>query len=74
MKREASRCTREGEDSSKVQMCADTNECSDMDGKLGDISVSQDNRKTRYDVMHFANKATEKDKRSRIVEKRPKDP
>ena len=74
MKREASRCTREGGDSSKVQMCADTNECSDMDGKLGDISVSQDNRKTRYDVMHFANKATEKDKRSRIVEKRPKGP
>lgn len=74
MKREASRCTREGEDSSKVQMCADTNECSDMDGKLGDISVRQDNRKTRYDVMHFANKATEKDKRSRIVEKRPKGP
>ena len=55
-------------------MCADTNECSDMDGKLGDISVSQDNRKTRYDVMHFANKATEKDKRSRIVEKKTQRP
>ena len=55
-------------------MCAGTKECSEMDGKLGDISVRQDNRKTRYDVMHFASKATEKDKRSRIVEKRPKDP
>ena len=74
MKREASRCTREGGDSGKVHMGAGTKECSKMDGKLGDISVSQDNRKTRYDVMHFANKATEKDKRSRIVEKRPKGP
>ena len=55
-------------------MCAGTKECSEMDGKLGDISVRQDNRKTRYDVMHFGSKATEKDKRSRIVEKRPKDP
>ena len=61
-----------GEDSSKVQMCAGTKECSEMDGKLGGISVRQDNRKTRYDVMHFANKATEQDKRSRIVERRPK--
>jgi len=55
-------------------MGAGTKECSKMDGKLGDISVRQDNRKTRYDVMHFGSKATEKDKRSRIVEKRPKDP
>ena len=55
-------------------MCAGTNECSDMDGKLGDISVSQDNMKTRYDVMHFASKATEKDKRSRIVEKKTQRP
>ena len=45
-----------------------------MDGKLGDISARQDNRKTRYDVMHFGSKATEKDKRSRIVEKIPKGP
>ena len=45
-----------------------------MDGKLGDISASQDNMKTRYEVMHFSVKATEKDKRSRIEEKRPKDP
>ena len=55
-------------------MGAGTKECSDMDGKLGDISVSQDNMKTRYDVMHFASKATEKDKRSRIVEKKTQRP
>ena len=45
-----------------------------MDGKLGDISVRQDNMKTSYEIMHLASKAKEKDKRSRIVEKRPKDP
>ena len=55
-------------------MCAGTKECSEMDGKLGDISVRQDNRKTRYDVMHFGSKATEKDKRSRIVEKKTQRP
>ena len=63
-----------GEDSSKVQICACTKECSEMDGKLGDISVNQDNTKTRYEAEHFASEATEKDKRSRIVEKRPKGP
>ena len=61
-----------GEDSSKVQMCAGTKECSEMDGKLGDISVRQDNMKTRYEAEHFAVKAAEQDKRSRIVERRPK--
>ena len=45
-----------------------------MDGKLGDMSVSQDNMKTRYEAGHFAIKAMEKDKRSRIVERRPKGP
>ena len=55
-------------------MCAGTKECSEMDGKLGDISASQENMKMRYDVMHFGSKAEEKDKRSRIVEKRPKGP
>ena len=61
-----------GEDSSKVQMCAGTKECSEMDGKLGDISVRQDNMKTSYEIMHLASKAAEQDKRSRIVERRPK--
>ena len=55
-------------------MGAGTKECSKMDGKLGDISVSQDNMKTRYESWHFAVKAKEKDNGSRIVEKRPKDP
>ena len=55
-------------------MCAGTKECSEMDGKLGDISVRQDNMKTRYESWHFAVKAKEKDNGSRIVEKRPKDP
>ena len=63
-----------GEDSSKVQICACTKECSEMDGKLGDISVRQDNMKTRYESWHFAVKAKEKDNGSRIVEKRPKGP
>ena len=63
-----------GEDSSKVQMCAGTKECSEMDGKLGDISVRQDNMKTSYEIMHLASKAAEQDKRSRIVERRPKGP
>ena len=63
-----------GEDSSKVQMCAGTKECSEMDGKLGDISVRQDNMKTSYEIMDLASKAAEQDKRSRIVEKRPKGP
>ena len=61
-----------GEDSSKVQMCAGTKECSEMDGKLGDISVRQDNMKTSYEIMDLASKAAEQDKRSRIVERRPK--
>ena len=61
-----------GEDSSKVQMCAGTKECSEMDGKLGDISVRQDNMKTSYEIMDIASKAAEQDKRSRIVERRPK--
>lgn len=61
-----------GEDSSKVQMCAGTKECSEMDGKLGDISVRQDNMKTSYEVMNLASKAAEQNKRSRIVERRPK--
>ena len=61
-----------GEDSSKVQMCAGTKECSEMDGKLGDISVRQDNMKTSYEIMDLASKAAEHDKRSRIVERRPK--
>ena len=45
-----------------------------MDGKLGDISASQDNMKTRYEAGHFAVKAIEKDQESRIVERRPKGP
>ena len=61
-----------GEDSSKVQMCAGTKECSEMDGKLGDISARQDNMKTSYEVMNLASKAAEQNKRSRIVERRPK--
>lgn len=55
-------------------MCAGTKERCKIDGKVGDISVSQDNTKTRYEAGHFASEATEKDKRSRIVEKRPKGP
>jgi len=45
-----------------------------MDGKVGDMSVSQDNKKTRYEAGHFASEAMEKDKRSRIVQRRPKGP
>lgn len=55
-------------------MYAGTKERCKIDGKVGDISVNQDNTKTRYEAEHFASEATEKDKRSRIVERRPKGP
>jgi len=44
-------------------MCAGTKERCKIDGKVGDMSVSQDNKKTRYEAGHFASEAMEKDKK-----------
>ena len=43
-----------------------------MDGKLGDISVRQDNRKTRYDVSILGAKPLRKTKEVESWKKDPK--